>query len=289
MSILVLTLPVSKVVVDQERVVITASVTNNGSVAARIVLGVLPASSPVAGADPSPAIAWTKVDQPLRELRAGATEQFTVTFTRPTGVAAGSYPVRFIAYLADGAPEESSDQAHQVEVVIPAVPVPPTPPKPKWWLYAVAAALVAIVAGVAFVLLNNAGGECGGAPCSTPSAPTTAPPPVPIEDVIWTLTDFQENATVSPWQPTPKRITISFTTTDMHGSAGCNSYSGVWGRTGNEISVKIGAVTLIGCAPLPASQEQRFLQILRDVKAISGSGSTMQLTTADGRALIFKR
>ena len=82
MSSVVLQLPVTQVEVTGGRAVVTASVTNAGAQLQRVVLGGFPA----AGGGPS-AVAWTTVDQPLREIGPGATEQFTITVTPPPDTA----------------------------------------------------------------------------------------------------------------------------------------------------------------------------------------------------------
>ena len=104
MSIIVLVLPLSQVTVSQGRAVmtVTVTVTNNSTVAESIVLGAFPPSAGPAGAAAS-AVGWTMVERPQREVQPGATEQFSVTFKPAAGVAAGTYPVRFIAYSAYGA------------------------------------------------------------------------------------------------------------------------------------------------------------------------------------------
>lgn len=169
MSTITLTLTTSSVALGQGPATLTASVTNGAPVPAKVVLG---AFDP-AGASATGAAAWTSIDRPVREIAAGATEQFAVTFAAPAGVAAGSHPVRFIAYSADQAPEENADQARQVDVVVPDAPVPVPPPKKPWWPWAVAAALLLVVGLVAWWLLRGDPGP--GEPSVSPSSPTPSP------------------------------------------------------------------------------------------------------------------
>ena len=168
MSTIALTLTASTVTAADGAATLTASVTNSAAVPARIVLGAFgPAGAPANAAG----TAWTKIDRPLREVAPGATEQYTITFAPGADVAAGSYPVRFIAYSADQAPEEHADQARQVDVVVPAKPVTPPAPKFVWWPWAVAAGLLLVAGIVAFVLLRDTGPTVG----PTPSPPTSPP------------------------------------------------------------------------------------------------------------------
>ena len=166
MSTITLTLTATSVVVSGGPASITASVTNAASVPARVVLGAFPSPEGTAGAAP-----WTSIDRPLRDVAAGATEQYTVTIAPPPGAAAGDHVVRLIAYDADRAPEEYSDQARSVQVRVPEEPkvvVSGTP----WWVYAIAGALVLAVAVVAFVLLR---GDPDPVPPESPATATATP------------------------------------------------------------------------------------------------------------------
>lgn len=167
MSSITLTLTMSEVAATRGAPsIITASVTNAATVPARVVLGGYPPLT-AAGTGATGAVPWTVIDRPLREIAAGATETYTVTVTPPADAPAGEHVVRLIAYDADRAPEEYSDQAQQVRVTVPAVPVVVKPAGRKWWIYvAIAALLVVIVGGVAFLVLR-------------PSAPPPTPTPTP--------------------------------------------------------------------------------------------------------------
>ena len=149
---------------------ITASVTNSATVPARVVLGAYPqAADGATTPPPTGAAPWTSVDRPLREIAAGATEPYTVTITPPADAPPGEHPVRLIAYDADRAPEEYSDQAQQVRVTVPAAAVTKAAGTP-WWIYAVAGVLVLVVGVVAFLLLRPEAPE----PLPTPS-PSPSP------------------------------------------------------------------------------------------------------------------
>ena len=165
MSTITLTLTTTTVTVADRPVTMTASVTNAATVPARVVLG---AFDPLPGAAaPQPARAWTTVERPLREIAAGATEQYTVSFAPPPSTAAGQYAVRLIAYDADRPPEEYGDQAQEVRVTVGREPAP-APSGIPWWIYLLAGVLVLAVAVVAFVLLRGGDPEPSASP--TPSA-----------------------------------------------------------------------------------------------------------------------
>ncbi len=168
MSTITLSLTATSLVATGRPASLTAAVTNAASVPVRVVLGAFPPAGGGTGAAP-----WTGIDRPLRDLAAGATEQFTVTITPPADAAAGSHIVRLIAYDADRAPEEYSDQARTVEVGVPAAgkAVAGTP----WWIYAIGGGLVLVVAVVAFLALRGSPDPAVPTPTPTPSNPCPSP------------------------------------------------------------------------------------------------------------------
>lgn len=183
MSTIALTLPANTVTTSEGKATVTASVTNSSTVPARIVLGAFGPSGQPAPGQPTGGPAWTSIERPLREIAPGATEQYAITFAPPTDAGAGTYPVRFIAYSADQAPEEHADQARQVDVVVPAKTTTPVKPPFVWWPWAVAAALVVIAGVVAYFLLR-------------PSGNPPLPPPSPTGGVVTVV-----NPCIAPWVP----------------------------------------------------------------------------------------
>jgi len=285
MSTIVLVLPVSQVSLSEGRGVATATVTNKGPAAESVVLGAFPPVAPASGATAS-AAAWTSVDRPQRELASGTTEQFTVTFAPPAGTAAGSYAVRLIAYSAYGAPEESVDQARQLEVIIPAAGTPPPPPPPvRWWVYAIAAGLILVVGVVAFLLLRS-GPSCPDGSC-TSTSPITPSPSVVIEDITWVVTSIRESDMVTV--PVAE-LTLRIEGDRVAGSAACNKYFGDWKRDGNLVQVTNLQTTLILCQPAQVQQQaSTFLDILSSATSFESDEATLELRTADDRALRCKR
>ncbi|MEN0072399.1 MAG: hypothetical protein AAGC63_15580 [Propionicimonas sp.] len=170
MSAITLGLAGTTVTAGDAPVTLTAVVTNQATVPARIVLGAFGPTGTASPGGPTGPLAWTAVDRPLRTVAAGATEQYTISFAPPPGTAPGQYQVRFIAYDADRAPEEYSDQAQHVEVVVPSRPAPPAATGIPWWVYAVAAGMVVVIGVVAFFLLR---------PTPTPPLPPASPTPTP--------------------------------------------------------------------------------------------------------------
>ncbi|MGD8214026.1 hypothetical protein [Aestuariimicrobium sp. Y1814] len=173
MSTITLTLTATTVTLVDGRATLTASVTNEAPVTAKVVLGAfgLPGTPPATGA-----AGWATIDRPSRDIAAGATDQFTVTFEPVTEPAAGSHPVRFIAYSADQAPEENADQARQVDVIVPAAPVPVVAKRTPWWPIAAAVALLLVVGVAAWWLLRPDAGPAT-PPVTPPVTPSLSPSP----------------------------------------------------------------------------------------------------------------
>lgn len=170
MSTIGLTLTTTTVTATGAPLTLVASVTNSASVPARIVLGAFGSTDGQPGARE-----WTAVDRPVREVAPGATEQFTITITPPDGAPAGEHLVRFIAYDSDRPPEEYSDQARQVKVVIPAKSATPAVGTP-WWIWVAAAVLVVVVGVVAYWVLRPVDEPELPPPSATPTATPTPSP-----------------------------------------------------------------------------------------------------------------
>ena len=181
MSTLSLTVP-STVTLVGGRASVAARVTNGSSAEVRVALVAVGPPGGVRGAQ-----AWTSIAEPLREIAAGASDEFTLTFAPPPDVAGGDHVVRVIAYPADEVPEEYADQAGEIHVSVPAGAVPPPPPKRSWWPYLVAAALV-VVAVVVAVLIGSKGPPeprptvSPSNSASPPASPTPSPIPMPRFD-----------------------------------------------------------------------------------------------------------
>ena len=200
MSTIALSLTSSSITTAGSPASITASVTNSADVPARIVLGAF-SNANTTGPDPR---TWATVERPLREIGPHATESFTITVEAPTGTGAGQYGLRFIAYDADRPPEEYSDQAQTLQVIVEsgkgAVAASRTAP---WWIYAVAACLVLIVGSVAFFVLRSPQKAPPPGPPPTPSAtpsptPSATPSPAPSFTFKFPGSQITNFATVNP-------------------------------------------------------------------------------------------
>lgn len=289
MSTIALTLTTTSITMAGGPAILTASVTNSATVPARIVLG---AFGPVSATTTPTATAWTTIDKPLREIPAGATEQYTVTFAPPAGTAAGSYPVRFIAYSADQAPEEHADQAKQVDVVIPAAPPIPPPPKP-WWPWAVAAALVLVAIAVGFFVLRPDDTPPPPPPTSpaTSQPPSSEPPVDQLKDLTanaWTAIAVTNGAGGVVAVVPGTQLTATFSADgSVTGSGGCNSYKATYSTDGDTIKIGAPGMTLILCnGPGVMQQEKRFIDALQSATTFAVDAGELRLRKADGSTAV---
>lgn len=150
MKAITMTLSSPDVKLVNGRASLTASVSNGTPEPQRVVLGAFPVSS---GTQPASTSTWTTVEQPLRTIAPDATEQYVANFDT-TAAPPGTYLVKLIAYSADEAPEEYSDQGSTVQLVV-TPPPPPPPGKFPWWIVITGAVLVLVLIGVVFLLTRN--------------------------------------------------------------------------------------------------------------------------------------
>jgi len=97
----------------------------------------------------------------------------------------------------------------------------------------------------------------------------------------WDLTSLAGQA------PLPdKLVTISFSETEVTGSAGCNSYFGSYTLTGSQLSIGQLGSTMMFCEE-GMEQEQQFLAMLGTAEKIALEQATLTIHTAQG-TLVFQ-
>jgi heat shock protein HslJ len=84
-------------------------------------------------------------------------------------------------------------------------------------------------------------------------------------------------------------ITATFEDGTARGSAGCNTYNATLAHDGSLFTFESIAFTEMACLTPDGvmSQEQRYLDLLRDVVTFHVYGAQLWLETGDGRALVF--
>jgi len=107
---------------------------------------------------------------------------------------------------------------------------------------------------------------------------------------VWMLQGFVEGETTTPVPP-GTTSTLSFDEDTLRaqgtlsGSTGCNTYRGSY-TYGETFAIEPLATTRMACEPAVQEQEQRFLDLLQNVRTYS-LDEQLLLQTQDGRGLIF--
>lgn len=165
MKDIVVTVKLDELALDERPASMTVSVINQDPAPERIVLTAIikkftpllaPAIATGATSTPDAPLAEgagpeTTIEHALRDIAAGAGEDYSVSFARGKAVP-GRYDVWFIASPSDEATEEYAGRAGQLVVVVAKKNEESPPPFPWWKLIAAVVALLVVVAGVAFVL-----------------------------------------------------------------------------------------------------------------------------------------
>jgi len=109
-------------------------------------------------------------------------------------------------------------------------------------------------------------------------------PSDPLDGTAWVLMFIRKS---SPIPDTT--ITATFEDGQIHGSAGCNTYSGSYQVTGDTIKVGAIAITEMFCMEPEGvmDQETMFAQFLQDVQTLRFADEQLQLSRADREALTF--
>ena len=106
----------------------------------------------------------------------------------------------------------------------------------------------------------------------------------PLDGTAWVLVFIRKST------PIPgATITATFEDGQVHGLAGCNTYSGSYQATDDTIEVGPIAITEMFCMEPEGvmDQETMFVQFLQDVQTLRFVDDQLQLSRADREALTF--
>jgi heat shock protein HslJ len=109
-------------------------------------------------------------------------------------------------------------------------------------------------------------------------------PADPLDGTAWVLVFIRKST------PIPDTtVTATFEDGQVHGSAGCNTYSGSYQATDSTITVGAIAITEMFCMEPEGvmDQETMYVQFLQDVQTIRFVDEQLQLSRADREALTF--
>jgi heat shock protein HslJ len=105
-----------------------------------------------------------------------------------------------------------------------------------------------------------------------------------LNGTSWTLMAYRKT---SPIEGTT--ITATFEEGRVHGSAGCNSYSGSYQVDGDKITVGMLAITEMACMSPEGvmAQETTFVEYLGDAQTFRFEGERLYIDFSDHEALTF--
>jgi heat shock protein HslJ len=133
---------------------------------------------------------------------------------------------------------------------------------------------VATIAFAGMIILSLA--ACGGVDSATSD---------PLDGTSWVLTAYRKS------RPIPETtITAMFEDGQVRGSAGCNSYSGLYQVGDNTITVDEIAITEMACLDPEGIMEQEmvFIEFIRDAQTFRSTDGQLQIFRSDGHeALTF--
>jgi heat shock protein HslJ len=113
---------------------------------------------------------------------------------------------------------------------------------------------------------------------------TSSDPADPLDGTAWVLMFVRKSV------PIPDTtITATFEDGQVHGSVGCNTYSGSYQVTGDTIDVGPIAITEMYCMEPEGvmDQETMIVQFLQDVRTLRFVDEQLQLSRPDREALTF--
>ncbi len=106
----------------------------------------------------------------------------------------------------------------------------------------------------------------------------------PLDATSWNLYAYRKS------KPIPvTAITATFENGQIHGSAGCNSYSGKYSLTGQKINIEDLALTMMACTSPEGvmEQEQMIMQFFGDAQTFQLTDGQLMIFRTDGEALTF--
>jgi heat shock protein HslJ len=107
---------------------------------------------------------------------------------------------------------------------------------------------------------------------------------VPLEQTTWQLEQLGTQPALKV-----RRVTLIFQADDstVGGEAGCNSYGGVYGLNGDQLTISDLASTLMACEePEIMEQEQKFLTSLGQAAGYKLEGNRLTILDANGTSLL---
>ena len=120
------------------------------------------------------------------------------------------------------------------------------------------------------------------------SSTTNTSPAHELTGTAWVLTSYRGSAgdTVDAFAGATAALAFKLRGA-LNGSTGCNQFSGSYVANGSSLSIKTGAMTLIGCTnEAQSAQESSLLQLLPQVARYTVTAGTLSLKGSDGTTLL---
>jgi heat shock protein HslJ len=124
---------------------------------------------------------------------------------------------------------------------------------------------------------------------SDPGTAASSNGKVTAEGKTWLLAAYtdSEGQMVAPLPDT--RITLVLDNSRFTGSAGCNTYNGQYELNGNQVSIQLGATTMMACAEPIMAQERAYLTALSQAVAYRAAVDRLELLDIGGRQILSYR
>jgi heat shock protein HslJ len=117
-------------------------------------------------------------------------------------------------------------------------------------------------------------------------SPQASPDPLPLAGTTWTLSSIAAGDAVMSVVSGTEITTVFAADETVSGSAGCNSFSGMYTLAGDRLSFSPLATTKMACAGYVMTQERVFLDAMSKVSSFTIEGAQLTLQDRSGAMLL---
>jgi heat shock protein HslJ len=121
------------------------------------------------------------------------------------------------------------------------------------------------------------------APMTSTIAATTT---VSLEGTPWKLVSYLDSKGQTVQALPDSEVTATFQDGRVAGRDGCNQYNGTYKVTGNVLTIKLGASTMMACDPKIMDQAQAYLAALSSSATYQITGKQLQITNGGGKVAV---
>ena len=113
-----------------------------------------------------------------------------------------------------------------------------------------------------------------------------AVPGTTLESTPWLLVTYVDNRGKTVNAPTEAPVTIEFKDGMIAGKSGCNNYTGTYQASGSELTITLGASTMMACADPVMQLEQAYLDALSKAAEYRLAGGELQIKDKKGKTFL---